>query len=124
MKTRRILKMLLAGMICVAMSSCSFFASGKQVVRIETNRPDSIIKVDGNVVGTAGSAVVELSGTKTHVVVAQRDHVIKNAVLDSGLSVTGLLDLAGGCICLVPLIGLCSEGAWQLYPDSVTFDME
>ncbi|MBQ1960121.1 MAG: hypothetical protein II349_01190 [Akkermansia sp.] len=124
MKSYLMLKLLVVGLACVAMSSCSFFASGRQSVYVETNTPDAIIKIDGQTVATDGSAVVQLSRKQSHLVVAQRNHVKKTAILDSGLSLTGALDIVGGCCWLFPFLGLSSEGAWQLYPDIVTFEME
>jgi hypothetical protein len=33
------------------------------------------------------------------------------------LSSTGILDVVGGCVLLVPLVGLLSSGAWKHDPD-------
>lgn len=125
MKHTQTLKMLVTGLICLSLSACSFFASsGRQAVRIETNNPGWSIWVDGKEVGQNGAAFVELDRTTAHSVAATCDDKKVTAVVDAGLSPAGCLDIVGGCLWLVPFIGLASDGAWKLYPDVISLDVD
>ena len=120
----RPLRFIVAVGVCLSMASCSFFASsGRQIVQIETNSTDWMIKVDGRVVSESGSASVELDRTQAHSVVATNGDKKVSAVIDSGISPAGCFDIIGGCIWLIPFVGLASDGAWKLYPDIITLDV-
>ena len=125
MKLSHIAKMAVASIIAMAMVSCSFFSpSGPQNVKIQINNPEWEIMVDGNVVGEAGIANVALDRSLSHAVIATHGSKRVTTVIDKGLSPCGCLDLLGGCICIIPFIGLASDGAWKLYPDVVNLDVE
>lgn len=118
------LRIVVACITCFATTSCSLFVSGRENVRIETNDPDCIIKADGLVVGRGSSAVASLKKNRSHVITAQNGTKKGMAVVDSELSVTGVLDIIGGVCFLVPFIGFCSKGAWALEPDTVAIDVD
>ena len=123
MKLSQYFKIIVACVTCMAVTSCSLFSSSRQNVRIETNDPDCVIKVDGMTVGHGETAIANLKKNKSHIIVAQNGSKKGMAVVESELSTTGVLDIVGGILFLVPFIGFCSKGAWELDPDVVVVDV-
>ncbi|MBQ2380125.1 MAG: hypothetical protein II295_07015, partial [Akkermansia sp.] len=124
MKLKYTFKQLVACIVCLATTSCSLLSSGTQKVRIETNKPDCVIKADGVVVGRGEMVVARLKKNKSHVITAQNGNQKGMAVLDSELSLTGKLDFVGGLFYLIPFIGFVSAGAWELDREVVIIDVE
>lgn len=77
------------------------------------------VYVDGNLRGT-GPQTVELSKKRTHSVMAKCGNSAGTASIDRILSTTGLLDIIGGLLILIPFIGLTAAGAWELSPTTVS----
>lgn len=78
---------------------------------------------DGQVVGNGTTATATLKKNKSHVITAQSGTKRGIAVVDSTMSTTGVLDVIGGVLLLVPFLGFISKGAWELEPDIVSLDV-
>ncbi len=107
----------------LALVSCSLFSSGTQHIAIDTNDPNATIKVNGMTMGK-GSVVAALKKNKSHSIMAISGNKRGIAVVDSELSTTGMLDIAGGVLFLFPFLGLLSKGAWTLDPEHVHIDLQ
>ena len=77
------------------------------------------VYVDGNLRGT-GPQTVELSKKRTHSVMAKCGSSAGAASIGRNFSTTGILDLIGGILLLIPLIGLTAPGAFELSPTTVS----
>lgn len=119
---RSALRTTLAAAICVSISSCSFFVKPKQAVLVRASDPDATLQADGLYFGK-GAAYAYLTRGKTHIITAKTDTTSGAVVIDNRISVTGVLDIVGGCLWLVPFAGLLSEGAWTFDRDKVYIDM-
>lgn len=106
-----------------ALASCSLFVRGKQSVTILTDEPNADIRVDGQYLGR-GRATVSLDKRDYHSVVATRGNRSAYATIDYDFSTTGVLDLIGGCIILLPALGLLSGGAWKLDKTQVHLQLQ
>lgn len=103
---------------CIPLTGCSLMVPSQQAVAITASEPDAQIIVDGNHVGT-GSASVMLQRNRAHTVVARLGDRSGATSIGTKISTTGVLDIIGGILFLVPLIGLAGPGFWSLDPDSV-----
>jgi hypothetical protein len=98
---------------------CSLFVSRHQAVTITASDPNGRIIVDGAEVGT-GSATPMLDRTRSHgVLVKTADGRNGAAAIGKRISTTGVLDIVGGCIFLVPFLGVFGPGFWELDPEQV-----
>ncbi len=93
-------------------SSCSLFASSTQMVAITASEPGAEIFVDGRKVGT-GTVTLALA---RHVHVFEARFEGRNVVATVGtkISTAGVLDIIGGILFLIPLIGLAGPGFREL----------
>ena len=90
------------------LSSCSLLVKGKQPVTITASEKDAEIRADGVYLGQ-GQATVQLSKGESHAITDTAC-----AAIDYSISTTGILDAVGGCLLLLPAVGLASDGAWKL----------
>lgn len=119
---KNIFKTLIACAVCTGLASCSLFSSGKQKIMVQTNDPAAVIRSEGQYVGT-GSGVVTLKKNRGHIITAENGSKKGMALVESEISVTGVLDIIGGCCFLLPFLGFVSKGAWTLNPDSVYIEV-
>ena len=100
-------------------TACSLAASSSQMINVVPSNPNAEVYVDGNLVGT-GPQAVRMSKRSSHSVMAKCKSSTGMAMVDREFSTTGILDLVGGVIILVPLIGLFAPGSRRLTPSTIT----
>ena len=98
--------------------ACSAFAGSLQPVSIQATDPRAEIYVDGQHVGT-GAATVELKRNRSHAFMAKAGDRTATATLGKSISTTGVLDIVGGVLFLVPFIGVVTPGFWELDSETV-----
>ena len=113
----RLLGLFLAGLVLFT-PSCSVFASRLQTVTIRASHPQAEIYVDGQFLGK-GTVSADLERDRSHAVTAKVGDRTSSAHIDTTVSGTGVLDIIGGFIWLVPFVGLFSSGFWSLETSSV-----
>ncbi len=106
-------KAITSTLVCLSISSCSFFSPSTQHVTIESSNPAATIKVNGETVGQ-GKASIPLKKNKSYAISATAGQKKGFSYIESEISTTGILDIIGGCFWLVPFTGLISKGAWKL----------
>ncbi len=94
-------------------SSCSFLANGKQAVSISASESDADIYADGQYLGK-GSVTAYLAKGESHAISAQKGNRYIGTSIDYSLAPIGFVDAVGGCLILLPAIGLAADGAWKL----------
>ncbi len=116
---RRILALLLTPALAISSAGCSLAGSATQSVTIIPSHPKAQVIIDGVPKGT-GIQSVELSRKRSHSVLAQCKDSSGVATIYRELSTTGILDIIGGFLILVPFIGLFAPGAYELSPENVS----
>ena len=116
---RRTLSLLLTPAIAMSSAGCSLAGSATQSVTIIPSHPRAQIIIDGVPKGT-GVQSVELKRDRSHSVLAQCKDSSGVATVYRELSTTGVLDIIGGLLILVPFIGLFAPGAYSLSPENVS----
>ena len=114
----RWLSLLLCAALVLSTTSCSFAGGSTQSIMIQASDPAAEIYVDGGYVGK-GTANVSLAKKRAHSVMAKVGDRVGIARVDKSISTLGVLDIIGGVLFLVPLIGIFAPGFWELEPDTV-----
>lgn len=114
----RLIATILVPTTAAFLSGCSLAASSSQPIAIMPSHPNAEVYVDGTLKGT-GAQTVDLTKKNSHSVMAKCGGSAGVVTIDRHLSTTGILDIIGGCIILIPLIGLVAPGAWELSPTSI-----
>lgn len=114
-------QMVLITLICSSMvltSSCSLFSSSTQHITIQPSNPHADIYVDGAPMGT-GTISAPLKKKRSHTVMAKCGDSTGVAQIDRQISTTGVLDIVGGLLILIPFLGVFGPGFYELDPDHV-----
>ena len=97
---------------------CSFLASSTQPLTVTCNDPEAELFIDGNPVGK-GTVQVNVQRDAIHAVTAKSEKQTRTVFVGYKMSAVGILDIVGGCIWLLPFIGLAAPGSRQLERESV-----
>ncbi len=104
------------------LGGCSAFRSHTQEVAFRCDQADTFVQVDG--VPHRMPATLELPRDRAHLIVVERPGFRPvRTTIDRRLNGTGVLDIVGTFLWLVPAIGLLSPGAWSLDQEVVTVQM-
>ncbi|HLL89553.1 MAG TPA: PEGA domain-containing protein [Tepidisphaeraceae bacterium] len=117
----RIARGILTGAVSVSMivsTGCSAFQPPKQAVLINTPTPGAEISVDGNPVGRSPVSV-ELDRNKQHAIIARYGEKTGTANVGTKISGTGILDIIGTFIFIIPAIGIFTPGFHELESTNV-----
>ncbi len=106
----------LIGMLLL--QGCSAFQPSDQMVTIIASEQDATVYVDNNPVGTSPVSI-SLERDRSYAVSAKYGGRVGTAVVGRKISGTGVLDIVGTCLFIVPVIGLFSPGFWDLDPTTV-----
>jgi hypothetical protein len=109
--------------LVVLESGCSTFKSGRQKLNITTSENDANVFVNGGFVGK-GNVTTDVPSNESVTVMATKEGYMPASVnIGTKLSNSGMLDLVGTFIILIPVIGLFSPGAHELQNDHVSLPL-
>jgi PEGA domain len=108
----------------VYLSGCSFFGGSSQNFAVSSDPMGATVRINGQEVGVTplqhqvsrrGDLLVEVgkAGYKSQFRQTSRK-----------LSSLGIVDVIGGAVLLLPLIGLIAPGAWEQDPAAIGFSLE
>ncbi len=104
--------------------SCSAFVSGTQRINIVTSEPDAKIFVNGQYVGKGRVTTRVPRNENLSVMATTEGYIPVTRNIGTKMSTTGILDIIGGCIILVPFFGLLFPGAHELDESNISITME
>lgn len=110
-------------LVCFVMSTtgCSMMNSGQQRITVISDPQGAMVQVNGSMVGRT-PVTAEINRKETAVVMVRKDgYYPATRTTNRRLSMTGVLDILGGLMFLVPFIGLASDGAWEQDPAVMSF---
>jgi hypothetical protein len=122
MSKRSLFRMSLCALVSPALilsTGCSAFQSSHQRVTIVPSPADARVYVNGEERGT-GTVSVMLPRDESHSVMAKRGNRTGTATVHKKISGTGIADIVGTVIFIVPVIGVFTPGFWTLDPKTVT----
>jgi len=105
-------------------TGCSLFVGKKQSVSIQVTEPaHAKVWVNGAYEGEAPVVVSVPRNQTLGIIVKQDGYQTSQRIVQYSFSTTGTLDLVGGCIFLLPLLGLTAPGAHSLDDTTLVFKL-
>lgn len=120
---RTSLALLLAALILTQAVACSLFASGNQTLTVASDPSGAKVTINGAYVGTTPCQYSVRRNQEAAILVTKPGYESVTRTSSRSLSTVGILDVIGGCIWLVPFVGLAAPGAWELEPANFTVAM-
>ena len=113
------MKKLITASLILSVSGCSLMAPSQQAITVVPSNPNAQVYVDGNMVGKGPQSIMMNRGS-THSVMAKCPKSSGVAMVERKMSTTGILDIVGGFIFLIPFVGLFGDGSHDLTPSAIT----
>ena len=121
---KKLIAVSMVGLIAVAQCGCSVFAGSRQTFSVTTSEPDAQIFINGDMVGV-GTARTSVRRDQTVSVMAKKEgYYPASRDIGTSLGTLGILDIIGGCIWLLPFIGLASPGSHALDQNAVSLILQ
>lgn len=121
---KRVILVVLIVSIASVQSGCSMVVPGKQRFSVTASESDAKIYVNGDY---AGKGNVQTRVPRNHdvsVLVKKEGYLPVSKSIGTDFSITGILDIVGGCIILIPWLGLLFPGARSLEQTNVAVVLE
>lgn len=103
----------------VFLAGCSLGAPRSETINIIPSTPKASVFVNGNLIGT-GTQAVNLSRGQAHSVMVKCGESAGTGSIDRKISGTGIADIIGGLVFLLPFLGFTSDGAFDLTPNTLS----
>jgi hypothetical protein len=111
------LKVLTKYSLCISVlfaQACSLAAPSSSNLSVTTEPSGARVIVNGNNVGISPVVYSVKRDEPVAIMVTKDGYEAATRSLQTKLSTTGILDIVGGCIWLVPFFGLLAPGAWEI----------
>ncbi|MBS0181785.1 MAG: PEGA domain-containing protein [Nitrospira sp.] len=117
-------RQVVASLALVTFSGCSLFAPSKQTIQVTSTPEGAKVLAGGQSVGQTPVQFEAHRGDNLLIEVQKPGYQTQFRTTSRTLSSMGILDVVGGCILFLPLIGLLSSGAWKHDPDKYGIILE
>jgi hypothetical protein len=101
---------------CCYLSACSLFGPRKETIIVSSDPPGAQVMASGVSVGTTPIQFEMHRGDNLFLEIHKPGYQTQYRTSSRRLSTLGILDVVGGVMLLLPLIGLISAGAWEHDP--------
>lgn len=106
----------------IVLSGCSAFMPRTQTVGVTCSEPDAVLQINGQM--HKGSAQAEVRRNKSVAIMCVKPgYYPAQKTIDHSLSGTGVADIVGTVLFLLPGIGLFTPGAFSLDETNVSVPM-
>ena len=126
MKINQKLQTVICVVLCVSIitvtSGCSAFRPRTETINISSNPEGADVTVNGATYRTPAQASVRRDGSIA-IQCYKKGYVPYNRTIDTHLNTTGILDIVGTCIFIIPCIGLFTPGAYSLDETNVNVSL-
>lgn len=106
------------------MAGCSLFGSNKQSIGVSSDHPGAQVFASGKPVGTTPIHFEVERGDIQIVEVRKPGYQTQFRTLSRKMSTLGILDIVGGGIWLVPLVGLFADASHEHDPAEIGVTLE
>jgi hypothetical protein len=120
--SRRVIIAMFSVIPILHLAGCSAFRPYDQTVRIECGQEGVQLQVNGARYGCPAEVPVRRNRA-VDVRASKAGYPTQQRIIRYQISTTGILDIAGGLIILVPAIGLAFPGAFDLDTTSLYIDL-
>ncbi|ACC98329.1 lipoprotein, putative [Elusimicrobium minutum Pei191] len=119
------MKKIISFLLCAALlTGCSAFGGSKQKLTVMTNVSEAEIYINGEKKGTGTTTVKVKRNQDVQIMAKKEGYKTDYRHIGTTLSTLGVLDLIGGCLILIPFIGLAFPGAHELNQSNIALDLE
>jgi len=109
--------------IAMFQSGCSLLAPGRTSLIVTSTEPDAQIYINGQFAGK-GTGSMDVPTNQSATVMAKKDGFFPaTQTVSTRMSTTGVLDIIGGCLFLIPFFGLLAAGSSKLETNTVNLNM-
>ena len=106
------------------LTACSIFGGSSQSLTVNSDPPGANVLINGTLAGTTPlQHQVPRRGDLT-VEVQKTGYTPQTRVTGRKLSSVGIVDVIGGALFLLPLLGLIAPGAWEQDPGIIGITLE
>ncbi len=120
---KKLISLFLILPLILSTTGCSAFRSSTQTLTVTTDQPGTEIYINGTLAGK-GTASMPVKRNRTVSLMAKKDgYVTVQRSIGKSLNTTGILDIIGGVLILLPLFGLLASGAYSIDEDNVNIMM-
>jgi len=123
MKKSPVVNLFMAVCMILTMNGCSLFAPKSESVSINTAPSGAEVLVNDAYKGTT-PCTVNVPCRGATITVRKNGYVPQKHTIGRSLGTCGILDIVGTVICLVPVVGLISSGAYTLDEHTVNLNMQ
>ncbi len=117
------MKKILISLCIVCFLGCSAFRPHRQQVTINTSAEDADVWINGRFAGKSPLSMRVKRNTNLSIIAKKKGYDAASVNIDDHLNTTGILDLIGCCIILLPGIGLFFPGASSLDETDIVIPM-
>lgn len=104
----------------LSQSGCSLVVPTTTKLTVNSIPDDAEIYINGKFVGK-GTGSLDVKKNRTAVIMAKRTgYSPTSQSVNTRISTTGILDIIGGLVFLVPFLGFLSPGAWTLETNNIS----
>ncbi|MFO0732267.1 MAG: PEGA domain-containing protein [Nitrospiraceae bacterium] len=116
-------------MICLVvctsyLAGCSFFGGTSQQLKINSEPPGATVLVNGSQIGTTPLQYDAPRRGELRIDVQKPGYQTSSRATSRKLSSVGFVDVIGGAMFLLPLLGLIAPGAWEQDPSIFNLSLE
>jgi len=122
--TQRFISLVLIVAVVFLQSGCSAFAGSRQSFSVTASERDAQIYINGELVGHGNVQTTVSKNKSVSVMVKKEGYYPATRDIGTTMSFIGILDIIGGCIFLLPFIGLAFPGSHELDKSSVSIILE
>ena len=122
MKKTPLANIIMAALLLLTTNGCSLFAPKTEAVSINSAPSGAEVLVNNSYKGTT-PCTVDVSCRGATITVRKPGYDSQSHTIGRSLGTCGILDIVGTVICIVPVFGLISSGAYTLDERTVNFNM-
>jgi PEGA domain len=103
-----------SALILLQLYGCSAFKASTEVVSVTADPPDAEVYINGNLAGHGSASQPVKRSENVQIMVRKGGFETEQRSIGTHMSTTGVLDIIGGVLFLVPFIGLATDGSRDL----------
>ncbi len=113
----------LAVLALINATSCSLVAPRMQSISVTSEPGGARVSINGMSAGVTPTQYKIKKNEETSIVVGKDGYETATRLTSTTLSTIGIVDIVGGCIFLLPFLGLLAPGAWKQDPSNVHLNL-
>ena len=116
---------IICSFLCLSMifSGCSIFRSSNQTITVTSDQSDAEIYINGTMAGHGTANMVVKRNQNVQILAKKDGYIPSSRSIGKSLNITGVLDIVGGVLILIPLFGLLAPGAYSLDEENISMMM-